>query len=112
MKIFDQSVVIKNTGTYDDVDSDKLDMLETMLNQYGVDHAFTLPTDEKIIQYEAKDWEAVVVLAFDSKDADTVLLVYMLWMKYQRNVSHDQLMRAMGRKILQERIDLEELEEV
>ena len=112
MKIYDQSILIKNvtSGAYDDANQDAIDMLDTMLNDYAVPHCFKLPSAEKIEEYYDKGQEALVELLFYHEDEDMLSLVYMLWMKYSRNCKHENLMKAMARRVFKDGFGL--IEEV
>lgn len=99
LKIFDASVVIKNSLDYRDVTEDLLDLLDGMLNEHNVPHCIMLPGPADIKKADDDLKEAVVELCYMKKDRDVFALVYMLWMVYNRGASHVKLMKAMAKFI-------------
>ena len=99
MKIYDSSIIIKNSLEFTNVDQDLLDLLDNMLTEYAVEHSFKLPSPEAIDKADNEMKEAIVELCYMEKDKDTFALVYMLWMVHNRGADHKKLMKAMAKFI-------------
>lgn len=99
MKIYDSSIIIKNSLEFTNVDQDLLDLLDNMLTEYAVEHSFKLPSPEAIDKADNEMKEAIVELCYMEKDKDTFELVYMLWMVHNRGADHKKLMKAMAKFI-------------
>lgn len=99
MKIYDSSIIIKNSLEFTNVDLDLLDLLDNMLTEYAVEHSFKLPSPEAIDKADNEMKEAIVELCYMEKDKDTFTLVYMLWMVHNRGADHKKLMKAMAKFI-------------
>ena len=93
MKIYDSSIIIKNSLEFTNVDQDLLDLLDNMLTEYAVEHSFKLPSPEAIDKADNEMKEAIVELCYMDKDKDTFALVYMLWMVNNRGADHEKLVK-------------------
>ena len=102
MKIYDSSIIIKNSKEFANVDQDLLDLLDEMLTDYEVEHCFIIPSPEAIDKADNEMKEAIVELCYMEKDKDTVALVYMLWMVHNRGADHKKLMKAIANFIEKE----------
>ena len=99
MKIYDSSIIIKNSIEFTNVDLDLLDLLDEMLTDYAVEHCFKYPSLEDTDKAEDEGKEAIVELCYMEKDKDAFALVYMLWMVNNRGADHKKLMKAMAKFI-------------
>ena len=102
MKIYDSSIIIKNSLEFTNVDQDLLDLLDEMLTDYAVEHCFKLPSLEEADKAEDEGNEAIVELCYMEEDKDTFALVYMLWMVHNRWADHKKLMKMMDNFIYRE----------
>lgn len=105
MKIYDRYVVIKD---YDDpaildVDEDKLEKLDNMLNEYNIPHFFTYPI------FEGKDpdpEEAAARLIYGADDEMNLELVYCLWASIHRNMPREKIIACFAKKAKRMEISL------
>ena len=72
MKIYDSSIIIKNSLEFTNVDQDLLDLLDNMLTEYAVEHSFKLPSPEAIDKADNEMKEAIVELCYMEKDKDSL----------------------------------------
>ena len=99
MKIYDSSIIIKNSLEFTNVDQDLLDLLDNMLTEYAVEHSFKLPSPEAIDKADNDMKEAIVELCYMDTDKDMFALVYMLSLVHNRGADHKKLMKAMAKFI-------------
>lgn len=107
MKIYDRYVVIKD---YDDpaildVDEDKLEKLDNMLNEYNIPHFFTYP----IVEGKDPDpEEAAARLIYGTEDEMNFELVYCLWASIHRNMPREKIIAGFAKKAKRMEISLSE----
>ena len=104
--IFDRIINIQNNSKkgFEDVTEEKLEILDKMLNEYGIAHAFCLATAEEIDKMYEKnpDIEYCCSLEYEEKDEITLELVYMLWTKLHRGASDEAIRKAFAKKAMYE----------
>lgn len=97
--IFDRYFNIKNKEGFEDVTEEKLEILDKMLNEYNVPHAFCLISAEEIEEiHKNPDVEYCVSLEYEEDKEITCELVYMLWMKVHRGASDEAIKKAFAKK--------------
>lgn len=97
--IFDRYMNIKNRKGFEDVTEEKLEILDKMLNEYSVPHAFCLVKADEIEEiHKDPEVEYCCSLEYEEKDEITLELVYMLWNKVHRGASDDAIKKAFAKK--------------
>lgn len=97
VKIFDRYTNIKNREGMQDCTEEMLDILDKMLTEYGVAHAFTLAGADEIKAIEEAGFEYCCSLMYEEADEITCELVYTLWNKVYRKAKDDTIKTAMYR---------------
>ena len=90
--VFDTRLVMKDAEGFPSV-YETLDWLDEMLNGYGVEHCFTLPSDEDI----EKNPTATVVLHYKYKDDMLFSLIYSLFCKVHRGCDDVDLCKSLAK---------------
>lgn len=102
--IFDRCIHIKNDSKkgLEDVTEEKLDLLDRMLTEYNVPHAFALATTEDIDKIYGKNpgCEYCCDLEYAEKDEVTVVLLYLLWSKVYRGANDEQIKKAFQKSLV------------
>ena len=93
MKLFDQRTLIKDyeDGSVLDLTPEMLDKLDAMLTAHGLDHAFSLPM---LDDFDAVP-EAQAAMFYYEDDMTTVFLVLALWLKTERQMTDERILKAM-----------------
>ena len=88
MFIADQMKPIKETEEFP-VKDEMIEKLDQMLTEYGVQHFFTLPSEQDEEGFVKDGY--VLDLFYDSDDYMTFTLVYALWLKTIRKVEDEMI---------------------
>ena len=93
INVFDMYKVIKDPEgeKYRDMDEELLEILDTMLDTYGVPHAFSECRTEDI----DKDETSVVTVMYNSEDCTKFTLVYALFVRTYRGADDEMVKDAM-----------------
>lgn len=89
MKVYDQMIIVHTNSV------EKIEVLDAMLNQYGIDHCFMFCTAKQM----EEDGEAEMNLLYMSGDDMTVSLLVMLYCKTALHKSDDEIKNVMKKLV-------------
>lgn len=93
MKLYDHRTLIKDydDGSVLDLTPEMLDKLDAMLTAHGLDHAFSLPMLSDFDDVP----DAQASMFYFEDDMTAVFLVLALWLKTERKMTDERIMKAM-----------------
>lgn len=88
-KVYDTRIAI-----HADAKNDTLDKLDEMLNQYGVDHCFTLPSNHEIDEAEANGKPIELSLFYCSEQNVELTLIVNLYARLYRRRDRQEIVES------------------